>query len=284
MKTQMLMLLAAFGLTLSACEPAPKGKPVLRTELGKGEEEAAALRAEAEAQERAKLAETSVCSDVTFEGVSLTHCIADPEAHRITTALAPETAKPFRSLPAYAQSIVAESVAFAMNGGMYDGEGMPIGYYVEESNRLAELNRNDGPGNFHMKPNGVFFGSGGRWQVMAADTFYNTVGDRPEFGTQSGPMLVIGGKLHPEFQDDGPSKTTRNGVGVAKDGKAHFVIANAPISFGQLARYYRDELKVENALYLDGTVSAMWDPAKGRLDKRGNLGPLLVVTKREGGQ
>jgi len=106
------------------------------------------------------------------------------------------------------------------------------------------------------------------------------VGDRPEFGTQSGPLLLIDGKLHPEIQDNGPSRAIRNGVGVDSAGKAHFVISDAPVSFGQLARYFRDEVKVANALYLDGQVSSLWDPASGRLDKA-RVGPIIVVTKRE---
>ena len=43
---------------------------------------------------------------------------------------------------------------------------------------------------------------------------------------------------------------------------------------------FRDEVKVANALYLDGTVSSLWDPASGRMDK-GRVGPIIVVTHRE---
>jgi uncharacterized protein YigE (DUF2233 family) len=126
----------------------------------------------------------------------------------------------------------------------------------------------------------VFFGNGSSgWRVVGSNTFFNTIGERPEFGTQSGPLLLVDGKLHPEVQDDGPSKAIRNVVGVDAGGKAHFVISNAPVSFGQLARYYRDVLKVKNALYLDGAISSLWDPATGRLDK-GRVGPIIVVTKR----
>jgi uncharacterized protein YigE (DUF2233 family) len=171
-------------------------------------------------------------------------------------------------------------VAFAMNGGMFDPEGKPIGYYVEDGKRLQKLNRAEGPGNFHMLPNGVFFGSDGAWQVLTADRFAKTVSERPRFGTQSGPMLVIGGKLHPDIAKDGESRYVRNAVGVGTDGKAHFVISDAPLSFGKLARYYRDELKVPNALFLDGNVSALWDPVMGRLDSSPPLGPLIVVEKR----
>jgi uncharacterized protein YigE (DUF2233 family) len=94
-------------------------------------------------------------------------------------------------------------------------------------------------------------------------------------------MLVINGKLHPEITQDGPSRMIRNGVGVDSEGRAHFVISDGPLSFGQLARFYRDVLKTPNALYLDGNVSALWDPASGRMDAGVPIGPLIVVENRE---
>ncbi len=267
-------IILALPIILAACGQEPEGEPVLRTEIGSGvaEETAAA------APERA-----GACKDVTFENVSLTHCVADPKTHRITTDLGPDDGAPYRSLAnlAAGRSANAPLVVFAMNGGMYDDDGKPIGYYVENGKRTKELNRADGPGNFHLKPNGVFYGTGGKWNIRTSSDFYSNVGDRPQFGTQSGPMLVIDGKLHPEIAEDGPSKARRNGVGIDKDGRAHFVISNAPLSFGVLARFFRDELKTPDALFLDGNVSALWDPASERLDNGPAIGPLLVVEERE---
>ena len=230
---------------------------------------------------KAGSAGNSSCKSVIFEGVPLTHCIADPAQHRITTALGSEGGAPYRSFAALEQAVVATTIAFAVNGGMFGEDGRPIGYYVEESNRLKALNRADGGGNFHLKPNGIFFGTGGKWRVMASGDFYRKVAARPAFGTQSGPMLVIAGALHPEFAEEGPSRLIRNGVGVDGAGRAHFVLSEGPVSFGRFARYFRDELKTPNALYLDGSVSALWDPASGRRDVGVPLGPLIVVTKLE---
>lgn len=152
-------------------------------------------------------------------------------------------------------------------------KGSPSAYYVERGKRLHRLNRNAGPGNFHMLPNGVFYGTGDTWAVTSADTFADTVKNRPDFATQSGPMLVIDGKLHPEIANDGASAHVRNGVGVGEDGRAYFVISDGPLSFGKFARYFRDALKVPNALYLDGKVSSLWDPA--RVDRQyGSTRPL----------
>ena len=256
---------------LSACGQPAEGDPVKRFEIGKGE-------IAPKPSPTPKVA--SACERTSFEGVPLTHCLADPAKHRIATALGP----PYRSFAALAAGLgdKAKSVAFAVNGGMFGDDGKPIGYYVERGKRLKTLNRAEGGGNFHLEPNGVFFGSGGKWRVMASDEFYAKVSDRPEFGTQSGPMLVIAGKLHPEFAEEGPSKLVRNGVGVDAAGRAHFVLSEGPVSFGRFARYFRDELKTPNALYLDGAVSALWDPRARRRDETVPLGPMIVVTDKEG--
>lgn len=265
-------------LMLGGCGNEQEGAPVLRTEIGSEKVEQVEVAPKNE----------SACQKASFEDVTLTHCIADPTRHRIVMDLAPGSGgtddTPYRSLAnlAAGRDANAPSVAFAMNGGMFDGGGRPIGYYVENGNRTKELSLSDGPGNFHMKPNGVFYGSSTKWQIRTSDDFLRTVGDRPDFGTQSGPMLVIDGKLHPQITNDGPSKAIRNAVGIDQQGRAHFVMSDQPLSFGQLARFYRDELETPNALFLDGNVSVLWDPVADRLNSSAPIGPIIVVEHREG--
>jgi uncharacterized protein YigE (DUF2233 family) len=270
------LVAAGLMLALAGCSEPPAGEPVVRSRL----DGSVAPEPVAPSPTPSQAAGPSACREVVFEDVPLTHCIADPAQHRIAMANLGADKQPFGSLSAFGASADAATIAFAMNGGMYGDDLKAVGYYVENGQRLKELNRGEGDGNFYLKPNGVFFGSGGKWQVLGSNTFFNTVGDRPQFGTQSGPLLVVDGKLHPEIQDNGPSRAIRNGVGVDGAGKAHFVISGGPVSFGQLARYFRDEVKVKNALYLDGQVSSLWDPATGRQDQ-GRVGPIIVVTNRE---
>lgn len=272
--------LSAFALLMvTACEPAPEGQPVTRTRIdGRGSPAASPTPSETAT---GNTQVESACRSVIFEDTPLTHCLASPARHRIGMDLGPSGGQPYRSLSAFAKSRSAGTVAFAMNGGMYDEAGEPIGYFVEDGERAQTLNTADGEGNFHMKPNGVFFGTGEKWEVRTTDDFLSNVRDRPQFGTQSGPMLVIDGKLHPDISFDGESRLIRNGVGVDGKGRAHFVISNAAISFGKLARFFRDELDVKNALYLDGNVSALWNPATGRLDTGAPIGPIVVVEKKD---
>ncbi len=81
--------------------------------------------------------------------------------HNRALSLGPAGGRPWRSLATFAANRAADSqpVVFAFNGGMFDDDGQPIGYYVEGGERKHALNRATGPGNFHMLPNGVFYGS-----------------------------------------------------------------------------------------------------------------------------
>ncbi len=265
-------------LALTACEAQPEGEPVARTRID-GKPQAATPSPSPTPTETLASQVESACRSIIFEDTPLTHCLAVPARHRIEMALGAD-GKLYRSLTDFAAASDGDTIAFAMNAGMFDDDGKPVGYFVEDSERLHTLNTADGEGNFHMKPNGVFYGSGGEWVVRDTDWFLANVTDRPEFGTQSGPMLVVDGKIHPEITRDGPSKLVRNAVGVDDEGRAHFVISNAPISFGKLARFYKDELDVKNALFLDGNVSLLWNPATDRLDTGAPIGPIVVVKKK----
>ncbi len=243
---------------------------------------ACTIRGEGESEQQ----RVSICEPVVFEDSPFTHCVAQPGDHAIAMDLSRDgTDEPYRSLGALSRALGEEEerLALAMNGGMFDSEGRPIGYYVEEGMRRTVLNENEGPGNFHLLPNGVFFGetAEGPWRVWETGRFADEIEDRPQFATQSGPMLVINGELHPAINIDGDSRKIRNAVGVDAAGRAHFVITEAPVSFGKLARLYRDVLNVNNALFLDGSVSQIWDPARDRLDAGPSIGPIILVTERD---
>ena len=220
----------------------------------------------------------SACESRDFESSRFTVCENEGGELRLFAA-GPEQ-DPVRSFAELSRHVPTESVAFAMNAGMFDEAGRPIGHARAKAGELKPVNLRDGPGNFHMKPNGVFMVlCGGRSAIFPSDAVPQ-FRCAPELATQSGPMLVIDGKLHPKIEHDGQSRLVRNGVGV-RDGKPSFVISEAPVSFGKFARFFRDVLKTPDALYLDGSVSSLWDPANGRQDSHSPLGPIIVALKPE---
>ena len=217
-----------------------------------------------------------------FEGSRFTVC--DPGAGKIELIAAARDETPFRELADVELSLGerAPAVAFAMNGGMYDEDGRPIGVAIVEGRQVHAINIRKGGGNFHLMPNGVFeVRRDGRAAIVTSDKWRPSPDIR--LATQSGPMLVIDGKLHPSFSPDGTSRYVRNGVGIAPGGRPLFVISSDAVSLGKFARFFRDRLKCRNALFLDGAVSALWDPAAGRRDVTKPLGPIIVAFKRPSG-
>lgn len=167
-------------------------------------------------------------------------------------------------------------LAFAMNAGMYHEDRSPVGLYVEDGKTLKKLSLARGGGNFGLRPNGVFFVDGKTVGVMETTAFARRK-STPRFATQSGPMLVINGKLHPKFKAGSEHKNRRNGVGVAGD-RVVFVISDSAVSLHAFARVFRDVLKTPNALYLDGSISRLYAPDLGRNDFGFQMGPVVGVT------
>ncbi len=172
-----------------------------------------------------------------------------------------------------------ETLAFAMNGGMYHADYRPVGLYVENSVERAKVSTARGPGNFHLQPNGVFFVGRNGAGVMETRAFLR---QKPPatFATQSGPMLVINGAIHPKFSVDSDSRKIRNGVGVCANAQAVFAISDNPVTFHEFARLFRDRYKCANALFLDGSISALYSKQLNRSDGWRPMGPIVGVVEK----
>jgi prepilin-type processing-associated H-X9-DG protein len=220
-----------------------------------------------------------LCRTVAAQGESFTVCTIDLRRQRLRLFWLQGDGRPYGSLGTLAEK-QGGRLGFAMNAGMYDKDQAPVGLYVEEGREMRHVSTADGPGNFHLKPNGVFWVRGERAGVI--DTpHYLRAKIRPDYATQSGPMLVIDGQIHPKIAADGPSQKIRNGVGVPEDGHvAIFAISERPVTFGAFARLFRDDLGCRNALFLDGSVSSLYAPGLGRSDISRPLGPLIGATAR----
>jgi uncharacterized protein YigE (DUF2233 family) len=223
-----------------------------------------------------------MCRSVTHEGALYTVCEADPAKHAIRLAWSKPDGQPYGLLSALPK-IDARSgkrLAIAINAGMFDPSFKPVGLYVENGRRLVAANTRAGKGNFHLRPNGIFYIAGERAGVMETRAYINAR-PRAELATQSGPMLVIGGKLHPLFVRAGTSRKMRDGVGVTPAGKVVFAISETPVTFAQFGRLYRDALACPDALFLDGgSVPALYAPHLGRGGNLLPMGPMLAVYVR----
>jgi uncharacterized protein YigE (DUF2233 family) len=217
-----------------------------------------------------------------FEGSRFVVCAFDAARQDLRLASRDAEGDYLRSFDRLEEVLGREAprVRFAMNAGMFNGAGAPIGLYVARGEEQHVLRLTEGPGNFHLKPNGVFWlDEAGLVHIDTSDA-YAQAAPRAYWATQSGPMLVIDGAMHPRFAEDGESRLVRNGVGVRDEHTALFVISSGFVSFGRFARFFRDELRCDDALFLDGTVSSLWAPALDRRDNDHALGPMVVVLER----
>lgn len=170
-----------------------------------------------------------------------------------------------------------QRLILAMNGGMYHPDRKPVGHYIEDGSEYAPVISSDGPGNFGLLPNGIFCVLQGRAQVIETKRYLK---DRPRcrHASQSGPMLVIDGRLHPRFLPDSDSRYIRNGVGTSADGASvWFAISDAPVTFHEFGTLFRDVLKTPQALYFDGNISRLYAPGIGRHDGGFPMGPIVGV-------
>jgi prepilin-type processing-associated H-X9-DG protein len=223
------------------------------------------------------MSEQAACTTERFEGSLFTVCAFDARRDELRLVLRGADGQTLRSLPALEAALGKDAarIRFAMNAGMYDEEGAPIGLFVADGKEIKPINRREGSGNFHLMPNGVFaLAQDGKLSVTPSKEYKLR---SPRWATQSGPMLLIDGKLHPKFDKDGESQLIRNGVGVKDAKTAFFVISEDPVSFGRFARFFRDALGAGNALYLDGSVSSLWDPGAERQDAYSQLGPMVAI-------
>jgi uncharacterized protein YigE (DUF2233 family) len=228
-------------------------------------------------------ARKSPCAPISFEGRSYTICEAPLDRFSIRLFWRRPDGEPYgylSSLPKTGEK--GERLAFALNAGMFHPDYKPVGLYVENGRELVRANTNNGPGNFHLKPNGVFYVNGNEAGVMETGAFLK---NRPNaaFATQSGPMLVIKGRLHPRLAKASTSEKRRDGVCVRGRKVVLFAISDGGVPFDSFLRLFRDGLKCSDALFLDGgSAPALYVPSASSWGSNlSALGPLIGVYEKQ---
>jgi len=222
---------------------------------------------------------SAACEEMRDNAVIYTACRFDPAQADLRLHLSGPDGVPYGGFAGLRRQLWAERrvLTFAMNAGMYHEDLSPVGYFAEFGKVLKPAVTGGGWGNFHLLPNGIFLLKGGKASVMETKAFVES-GMTPDFGTQSGPMLVIDGKLHPRFLPNSDSYKIRNGVGVDAKGRVHMVVSRVPVRFYDFAVFFRDRLGCANALYLDGTISSLFIAEENRIDRLFPMGPILSVS------
>ncbi|TMV04982.1 hypothetical protein FGK63_17300 [Ruegeria sediminis] len=221
------------------------------------------------------------CRDLVHEENRYTVCEVDAGTEDLRLFLNDAQGELLGQFSAVESELAGEGgrLAFAMNAGMYHDDRSPVGHYVENGAEVTRVIANPGPGNFGLLPNGVFCIRQGRADVIETLRYVEA---QPEcrFASQSGPMLVIDGELHPRFLPDSTSRYIRNGVGTSEDGqRVVFAISDDYVTFHEFGGLFRDVLKTPQALYFDGNISRLYAPQIDRSDVGFSLGPIVGVVE-----
>jgi Predicted periplasmic protein len=200
---------------------------------------------------------TSLACTLTDPSLSVQSYTVDAQHERIAMYWQKENGKAFGSL----YSLLAEingsgRVQMAMNGGIYDKAYAPLGLYIEKGKKRVALNRASGGGNFFIRPGGVFFLKGEQAGIVSLDALKSTKG--LDYAVQSGPMLIENGVINWRLKPSASSRKLRNAVGIDKQGRAVFMLSARETNFYDFACYAKSRLNVRQMLYLDGTISKMY--------------------------
>ena len=205
--------------------------------------------------------------------------IADPETADIRFYWKDEAGKPFMLLQNLKTHLEkkGKKLRFAMNGGMYMENTTPLGLFIQNGKTLRPLNTRKASGNFYMQPNGVFYLTNtGKAQITETTNFQ--LHPDIKYATQSGPMLVVNGKLNPLFKVDSKNQNIRNGVGILPNGKVIFAMSKEGINFYEFARFFQKK-GCKQALYLDGYVSRTYLPEQNWNQLDGDFGVIIGITE-----
>jgi len=217
-------------------------------------------------------------SKAEIGGKPLTVCKVDVRKERLRLFLRDDAGKPLNRFDRLVTLLKSrgQTLTFAMNAGIIMAISLPVGLFIAEGRQIAPLNTAAGEGNFFLKPNGVFVVTEGGARVVESSEFLK-IRERVLLATQSGPMLVHRGALHPAFRANSESLLFRNGVCAPTPDTAIFVNSEAAINFHQFASFFRDNLKCSEALFLDGTINSLYSTELKRNDFRMDLGPIIGV-------
>ncbi|PIE45025.1 MAG: hypothetical protein CSA45_04480 [Gammaproteobacteria bacterium] len=176
-----------------------------------------------------------------------------------------------------------KTVNVMMNAGIYGSNNTPAGLHIERGKSLNGLNTRHGRGNFHIQPNGVFLiNRANRAKIVTTGTYnrYFNKNKTVRLATQSGPMLLINGKINRQFIKNGKSEYTRNGVCTTQKGQLYFFATETfPTTKSNLYLFAKaaQKLGCYQALYLDGNISKLYIKGRDSTFHFGDFVGILAV-------
>ena len=227
---------------------------------------------------------TTFCSFRNISNSQYVGIVLNPKTDSLRLYSLDKDGEPLRNFNRLINHIDAqhETLLFGMNAGMYTENGFPLGLYIENGKQQQPISRTKGSdGNFYWQPNGVFYVTQKKKATIVKTSDYKSnAGIR--WATQSGPMMIMHGKIRSDFSPKSDKRNIRNGVGILKNGEVVLLMSKRPVTFYEFAEFFKDQGCVE-ALYFDGAISQVYYPGVIRASNMIPLGPFIgvVVKKRD---
>lgn len=175
---------------------------------------------------------------------------------------------------------------FLMNAGMFHENYQPVGLLIKNGILISKIDTISTPkyGNFYIQPNGILLiDKFNKPLILTTRQFVNAniIISDIKIATQSGPMLLLDGKINTHFIEKSENRKIRNGVGINKNGDVFFAISEKEVTFYEFSSFFKEQLNCVQALYLDGEISKIYIGDKGKKDNLSNMkfGPILSISK-----
>ena len=111
------------------------------------------------------------CRPVQYADSTFVVCTVDLRQYEVRLFWRGPDGEVLRSFDRLKETPEGSRLAVAMNEGMYHEDRSPVGLYVENGKELKAANTRNGPGNFHLKPNGIFHVKGHQAGILEAGAY-----------------------------------------------------------------------------------------------------------------
>jgi uncharacterized protein YigE (DUF2233 family) len=181
-----------------------------------------------------------------FHGQAYETCRVDPATQDLRLYWGDAQGSALGNFTALEKKVDSEGgkLLFAANAGMFDPASKPVGLLVENGEEKSPLNLSDGYGNFFLKPNGVFLINAKHRALVIESSTYVALVTPAVWATQSGPLLVYGGDINPDFIAG--SKNLKNPQRRGRDGEGRdrVRIVETAGQFLRLRGFVPDQIRV----------------------------------------
>ncbi len=106
-------------------------------------------------------------------------------------------------------------------------------------------------------------------------------GKEIRYAQQSGPQLLIDGKIHSAFTEGSVNQTVRNGVGIIDENTIVFAISQTKVNLYEFAAMFQEKYGCKNALYLDGAISEIYGKADSDRIFRNRFSAMIMDSEEE---